>query len=520
MSRLRPLLAVTLVTVVALSASGCMGDDDDDGPSSSSNASSESGEPKSGGSITVAVDGDASTLDPIIDDTYAATLINMQIFDTLVTIDDQGEYAPGLAESWENPDPRTWELKIVEGVTFHDGTPLDAEAVKWNLDFNRDPEGGSSWSSEFESIQNVTAVDATTVRVELKRPNPGFLSPLTEKPGMIRSPTAVEELGKRFASNPVGSGPFKFVEWVKNDHVTLEKNPDYWQEGKPYLDEATFRPITDPTAKVNDLLSGRLDTVDYVPSEQIERVEGASGLELEIGPPTFAAVVYLAMRTDEPPLDDPKVRQAVNLAIDREAIVENVVFGAGEPARSTLSSTSWGLTDDVPEIPYDPDQARELLGGERYSIEMLEPPSYPQVSQVIEQNLAEVGIDVKLRRMDWGQLIETYYNGDYQILMSDLLGSQRPDPGATLSAWYMPNGAFNATAYSSDEITGLLEEAGTIEDQAERETLYTEVQTLAQDAAPYAPIYHPKTVRAWADDIQGLEIPPDGLIHLVGVSRE
>jgi peptide/nickel transport system substrate-binding protein len=515
MRKARVLLALALAAVAMFVMAGCLGDDDDSGA-----GGPPGGEAQSGGSITVAVDGDAGSLDPTVDDTYAATLIQLQVFDTLLNVDDKGGYTPGLAVSWSQPDRLTWVLKLRKGVKFHDGTPFDAEAVKWNLDGMRDPEGGSSWSSEYASIKSVTVQDPETVVIKLKRPDQAILSPMSEKPGMMRSPTAVERLGKRFASNPVGTGPFEFAEWVRNDHVTLRKNSSYWRNGRPYLDEAIFRPITDPTAKINDLISGRVDTVDYVPAEQIERVEGTSGMQTEIGPAPYNAVVYLAMRTDEQPFDDPKVRQAVDMAIDREGIVENVVFGAGESARSVLASTSWGLTDGVAEIPYDPDRAKQLLGGKKYTVEFLEPPSYPQVAQVIEQNLAAIGITAKLRRLDWDPLVETYYKGDYQLMLSDLLGNQRPDPLTPLANFYRGDGSLNGTAFSNSEIDRLLDQAAAEESREARAQLFTDVQNVAQEQAPYAPIYHPRTVRSWKEEFQGLEIRPDGLIRLVDVSKQ
>jgi peptide/nickel transport system substrate-binding protein len=509
------LLALALAAVAMFVMAGCLGGDDDSGGESGGAA----GKARPGGSIVVAVDGDAGTLDPTVDDTYAATLVDLQVFDTLLNVDDNGDYTPGLAVSWDQPDPLTWVLKLRTGVKFHDGTPFNAEAVKWNLDTMRDPEGGSSWSSEYASIESVTAQDPETVVIKLKRPDQAILAPMAEKPGMMRSPTAVEKLGKRFGSNPVGTGPFEFAEWVPNDHITLRKNENYWRKGRPYLDEATFRPITDPTAKINDLISGRVDTVDYVPPEQIERVQGNSGLTTEIGPPPYNAVVYLAMRTDEPPFDDPKVRRAVDMAIDRKAIVENVVFDAGEPSRSVLASTSWGRTDEVPEIPYDPDGAKQLLGGKTYTVEFLEPPSYPQVAQVIEQNLAAIGITAKLRRMDWGPLVDTYYKGDYQLMLSDLLGNQRPDPLTPLANFYTADGSLNGTAFSNPEIDRLLEQAAAEEDRDARADLFAQVQNVAQEQAPYAPIYHPKTVRSWKENFQGLQIRADGLLRLADVSQ-
>lgn len=510
MRRLRHCLAFA-VAVLALGAiQGCGGSSDDSG-------TSDEGTAQAGGSLTIATDGDASSLDPTVDDTYGATLIENQIFDTLVRVGDNGDYEPWLAESWDHPNPTTYVFHLRKGVTFQDGTPFDAEAVKWNIDSIRDPDSGSSWQADFNAVKSVNVIDPQTVEFALKEPYEPLLSTLTEKPGMMRSPTAVKKLGDDFASNPVGTGPFQFVEWVKNDHVKLKRNPNWWQGDKPYLDTVSFRPIVDPTAKINDLISGQVQMVDYVPPEQIDRVEGDSGLTLEQADAPYNTVVYLAMNTKTSPTDDVNLRQAINLAIDRQAIVDNLVFGAGTPARSMLSPSSWGLTDDVPEIPYDPDKARSLLGGKTYTLDFLVPPSYPQVAQVVEQNLGDVGITAKIERADWGTVVDSYYSGDYQLELSDSLGNQRPDPDAGLTNFLGSNGPLNGTGFASKEIDDLLAQARQTEDQDKRAAIYTQVQTIAQEEAPYAPLYHPNTVRAWANEISGVTIPANGVIYLSDV---
>src|SRR5262245_14251595 len=392
MRRSRIILVTVMAAALAAVVQGCGGD------SGSSNG--PSGPPQSGGSIAIANDSEANSLDPSIDDTYAATIIEAQIYDPLI-FQEGDKFKPALAESWDHPSPLKYVLHLRPNVEFQDGTPFDANAVKWNLDQERAADGGSSWQQDLAAIKDIKVVDPSTVELDLSEPFSPLLDVLANRPGYMRSPTAVRKFGDKFASNPVGTGPFKFGEWVKNDHLTLEKNPNYWQKDLPYLDSVTFKPITDPTAKIAALISGQVDMVDYVPPELISKTEGESGLVTEQKPSPPNIVVYMPLNTTTAPFNDEKVRQAVQVAIDRDSIVKSVVFGAGEPARSQLSPSSWALTAGVPEIPFDADRAKQLLGGKQYTVEMQVPPTYPQVAQIVAANLKDVGINTKLVRMDW-----------------------------------------------------------------------------------------------------------------------
>lgn len=503
------------VLVAAWALSACGGGASVGGTTSA--AGTASGAPSSGGTLTVGLDSDPTSLDPIGDTGYAGSLVTPQIFDTLVVAADDGTIGPGLAERWNvSEDGRTYTLTLRAGVRFHDGTPLDAGAVVASL--RRSAGRASPWASDLAPVTGMKATGDTTVVLSLARPFAPLLSTLADKPGMIASPSAVARAGRRFGAEPVGSGPFVFDHWTRNQELVLRRNPDYWDTGKPKLDSVVFKPLPDPTQKVTNLISGQIQTVDYVPPELISRVEGASNLELKQGPGPYNSVVYMPMNTARPPLDDPDVRQAISLAIDRESIVRNVAFGAGTPARSMLSPTSWGFSDEVPAIAHDPARAKALLGGRTVRLELQVPPTYAQAAQVIEQNLAEAGIDVTLRRMDWGQLIDGFYKGDFDLQVQDLLGMQRSDPDGALSSFYAPDGSNNGVGFSDQQITDLLLRARAGSDEQQRKPLYVEIQTLAQQQSPYAPIYIPDQVRAWDKKVKGLGLSNDGVLHLNDVT--
>jgi peptide/nickel transport system substrate-binding protein len=506
---------VAAIAAGVLVAGACGGGGEGGGATTSPTATGAVGQ--RGGELVVGLDSDATTLDPAVDSGYAGTQITAQIFDTLLTVGDDGQIQPGLAESWEQPDATTLVLHLREGVTFHDGTPFDADAVVYNLDRIRDPNSGSTWQGDLAPIDSVTATDPLTVEITLQRPYAPLLAVLADQPGMMISPTAHRADPEGFGDAPVGTGPFVLEERIPDERTTLVRNEDYWQEGLPYLDRVVFRPIPDPTTKITDLLSGAVDIVDYVPPQLIERVRQAPGVVYDVGPENYAAAVYVPMNPDAPPLDDPDVRRAISMAIDRRTIVDQVAFGAGVPANQMIAPSSWAYNPDLPQIAYDPEGARELLGGRTIRLEMQVPPTYVQVAQVIQQNLAAAGIEATIERMDWGTLIDNYYAKNYQIQVQDILGLTRSDPDGVLYGFFAKDGSLNGTGYTTPEIQRLLEQARTETDQATRAGLYHRVLELADAEALYAPVYHPANNRAWTEDLQGVEIKPDSVMDLATV---
>lgn len=478
-----------------------------------------SGDEDPSGSVAVGLDGSPISLDAPMDTSLGAAMVDAQIYDTLMQVGEDGEVEPGLVEDWEQPSPTSYTLTIREGVTFHDGTELDADAVKFNLDRARDPESGSLWAGTLEPIESVDVAGPQEVEISLTRPYAPLLAALATQAGMIGSPTAIKSEGDKFGHNPVGTGPYKFDEWQKDVRIALTANEDYW-DGAPAISEAEFRPVPEPTTKITDLISDQLQTVDYVPPAQIADVEGAGGLVYEAKPASYANVTWLGLNPNEPPLDDPKVRQALSLLIDRETMVESIVFGAGVPARSLLAPGSWAYSEEVPALEFDPEEARRLLGGKQLEIEMKVPPTYTQQAQVLKESFAEGGVQLKIVEEDWGRLIEDYYDGNFQIEFQDLLGTPLYDPDMVLSGFYSPAGALNGTGFEDPRMTRLLEQGQKTEDQERRKGIYLDAQVLGQELMPYIPIYYPDNTRAWSDSLEGDLLPSDGLLHLADVTQK
>jgi peptide/nickel transport system substrate-binding protein len=501
-------LALTVLLVLA----GCGGSS-----SSSSGGTHGGGTPKLGGSVTVALDSDANSLDPAMDTSLAAAEISAQIFDSLVTVSKSGAIQPSLASSWTETTPTTYIFHLRKGVTFQDGTAFNAAAVKFSIDRERNPKGASPWIGSFSPVTNVAALNSGTVEFTLSKPYSPLLNVLAGQAGMIVSPAAVKKYGNQFGNHPVGTGPFTFVSWVHNDHVSLKRNPHYWQQGKPYLNTVTFKPVADPTTKSTDLISGAAQMVDYVPPQLISRVKSTPGLVYKSEPGSYADVTWIGLNPADPTLKSESVRQAFAMAIDRQSIVKNVVFGAGTAAQSLLSPASWAWSTEVPPIPYDPQKAKQLLGGKQISLLMKVPPTYVQQAQVVQSNLAQAGIHVKIQEEDWGTLINDFYKGNYQVEFQDLLGTPLYDPDMVLGGFYDPTGAFNGIGFNDPSVVEMLDRGRQLSSQSQRKPVYIQLQKDLQKVDVYIPIYYPDNERAWSSSLGGVTLWHDGLVHLTDV---
>jgi len=468
--------------------------------------------PQSGGQLTIGLDSEPSSLDPMLDSGYASSQIKKQIFDPLFNILEDGTVVGVLAESYVQNDPTHVTLTIREGVEFQDGTLFDAQAVKVNLD--RMKSDSSSWQSDLAVVSEVNVIDSKTVELVLADPYAPLFSMLADQPGYMMSPTAIAKSGDAVGSSPVGTGPFSLKSWAKNDRIELAKNAVYWQPGLPYLDAVTFRPISDPTVKITELASGQIQAVDYVPPQLVTVVESNPNLQYESGLANYGAMVYIPMNPNITPFDDPAVRQALQMAIDRESIVKNLTFGTGTPGKSMIGESSWAFDSTLTDIQYDPEGAKKLLGGKTISFELQVPPTYAQEAQVIKENLAAAGMNAEIVKMDWGQLLDNYFAGEFEAQIQDILGLTQSDPNALLNGFFSTTGGLSGTGAGSPEMDSMLAEAQTLTDQAERKAIYAKVLQLARDDAYYTAVYQPANNRSWAKEYVGLNPPSNGLMDL------
>ena len=475
--------------------------------------------------LYVALDAEPPELDPNLSSAYVDRQVMASLYDKLVDIDENGEIVPMLAKSYDvSDDGKVYTFHLRDGIKFHDGTEFNAEAVKYNLE--RYQEEDSVRSTEVEPIESVEAVDEYTVRVTLSEPFAPFLAVLTDRAGIMASPKAIEENNGRISKDPVGTGPFKFVERVRGDHITVEKNPDYWQEGLPKIDKIEYRGIDDENVQYQNLQSGELDIIDSIPLVEFKELQESGDYNVSIEPGLGYQGVFL--NVTQPPFDNKQLRQAVYRLVDRDAIVKAVLRNVGgEAGNSPFSEQSWAYSEESDSYPErSVEEAKTLLeeagkpDGFSFTLKTDPSPINQQIGQVIQNNLKPAGIDVKLEQEEFGTLLDDSTNGNFQALF--LGWSGRIDPDLNIYDFTVTNGDFNDSGYSNPEVDKLLNEARTTSDRDRRKELYGQVMEILHEDVPYVYLYHNNQTTDFAmqPTVQGFEPYPDGILRLAGVSKE
>lgn len=461
--------------------------------------------------------GDSVGLDPANVTDGESFYVTRNIVDTLVDYeDDNTNLIPGLAKSWESKDKDglVWVFHLREGVKFHDGTPFNAEAVKFNFDrwmfednqFRYEGEAFEYWGYMFGGypgiVKEVRAVSEFTVEIELTSPSAPFLNNLAMPCFGISSPEAIKKYGKDIFKNPVGTGPFKFVEWVKDDKVVLEKNPEYWGEA-PKLDKIIFRSIPDNSARLMELQSGTIDIMTGLSPEDVKLVEADPNLQVLLRP--SMNVGYMAMHTGKKPFDNAKVRQAINHAIDKKALIEAFYAGLAEPAKNPLPPSLWGYNDSVQDYEYSVEKAKALLAEAGYpngfktklwAMPVARPymPQPKEIATALQQQLAAVGIEAEIVSMDWATYLEKGEFGEHELYLLGWTGDNG-DPDNFLYVLLDKDNAKvgsagNVAFYVNDKVHELLIAAQKETDQAKRAKLYEEAQAIIHQDAPWVPLVH------------------------------
>ena len=479
------------------------------------------------------------SLDPSVDTAVNDFRILMNMYDGLVRYKDGTlEPEPALAESWTiSDDGKTYTFKLRDGVTFHDGSAFDANAVKFTFDRMLDEShpfhdtGPFPLAFFFSAIEETNVIDPMTVEFKLNAPYAPFLSNLAYPTGLIVSPTAVEEHGADFGRNPSGTGPFKFQEWKSNEAVVITRNDDYW-DGAPSLEAVVYRPITDANTRVAEMLSGGIDLMVEVPPDNVQQFADDAAFKVyeQAGPHLW----FLILNAKEGPFADKRVRQAVNYAIDKKTMVDNVLQGTAEVAAGpTPPAFAWAYNESLEPYPYDPDKAMALLkeaGAEGAELTfyvteggsgMLDPVA---MGTAIQADLAKVGLDVKIETYEWNTFLGEVNPGlEGKADMAEMAWmTNDPDtlPYLALRTDAWPDkGGFNSGYYSNPEVDALLEKARSSTDQAERADLYKQMQVIVQEDAPWAFIANWKQNAVATDKVEGFSLQPSFLLLLRDVSK-
>ncbi|MDD9745926.1 MULTISPECIES: ABC transporter substrate-binding protein [Marinovum] len=476
-------------------------------------------------------------------DPAAVTAVNdfrilMNVYDGLVRYKDGTlEVEPALATDWEiNEDGTVYTFTLREGVRFHDGSPFNAEAVKFNFDrmLNEDhpfyETGPFPLSFFFSAVETVEALDEQTVRFTLNAPYAPFLSNLAYPTGLIVSPAAVEEHGANFGRNPSGTGPFRFAEWRSNEAVVVEANADYW-DGAPELQAVVFRPITDANTRTAEMLAGGIDLMVEVPPVALSEFQDDSyAVHEQAGPHVW----FLILNAKEGPFADRRVRQAANYAVNKSALVSEVLEGTAEVAAGpTPPAFAWAYNESLEPYPYDPDKARELIaeagadGAELtfYVTEggsgMLDPIA---MGTAIQADLEAVGFDVTIETYEWNTFLGEVNPGlEGKADMAEMAWmTNDPDtlPFLALRTEAWPDkGGFNSGYYSNPKVDELLEAARVATDQEERARLYKEMQTIVQEDAPWVFVANWKQNAVTSDRVENFTLQPSFFLLLDDVAK-
>jgi peptide/nickel transport system substrate-binding protein len=481
------------------------------------------GGPKKGGTMRVGLGVDVTLLDPHLSGSKIDRQVYHNLYDPLLVLDEKLGIQPNLAESWQSPDPKTLILKLRQGVKFHDGTEFNAEAARINFDrMANDPK--SVRKGEVANIAVAETVDAFTLKLNLKQPDSSLLATLTDRAGMMISPTALQKLGANLQHDATGAGtgPFQFAEWVPDDHVLLKRNDAYWNtSGGPYVDQIRYRPIPDDTVKLQSLQGGEIDALDYLAPRTVSIAKADSNLVV-IDVPSLAAFWYV-LNTTKPPFDNKDLRHAVAYALDAEAIVKGVYLGIGVPANGPISPSSWAYDDTIKPVKRDLDKAKTLLaqGGQpngfTFTFSIINTPFGIQEAEVVKAQLAEAGITANVQPVDGAGQLAAGNGKTYQMTTYNWSG--RPDPdGNTFQFFHTtPGVSLNWSGISNPQLDQLLEQTRQVTDHAERKKLYSQAIQILHDEAPGIFIVHPIEPKALSSKVQGYTAIPDGMLRFKDV---
>jgi peptide/nickel transport system substrate-binding protein len=489
--------------------------------------SSDVGGSSSDPTFDIAIGIELDTLDPPQQTTTTVSNVIDYSVETLTELDRSGRTVPGLATSWEVSDGgRTMTLKLRQGVTFQDGAPFDAEAVKFNLDRLLDPKVESPQRAPYTSITGVEVVDDSTVRLNLSRPDPALPSALSATSSALVSPESVDKHGNSYQNivHPVGTGPYTFVSYQQGDQVAFKKYDDYWGR-KPHYERVVFRIVPEAATRESLVLAGQADMAVLPPVADLEQLRQGDDTDVLMAPSD--RTIFIAFQTTSSKLDDPAVRQALNYAVNKQAIIENVLFGAAQAMNAPVAPSVDGHCP-AGDYSYDPQKAKQMLaeaGAQNLSLTLGTPTGRylqdKQATDAIAGNLRDVGVDVQVRTMDWASyLAGVNVPASQQTFDMHVLGWA---PAFLDSSQQMlqfrsdqipPNG-LATSLYSSDRVDALSAAASTELDAQERQQDYCQAWQTIWDDAPWLFLWVQKYPIVYSSDVTGVSYLPNEKFDVV-----
>jgi len=451
-----------------------------------------------------------SSMDPAVGGSGSDHTILWTMYDTLVEWDNATlQTRPGMA-AFRFSDPKTLVLDITPGITFHDGTPCDAAAVQFNLERNRS-DARSNIKADLTAIAAVDVTGPLQVTVRLNNPDVALPAVLSDRAGMMVSPTAVKALGEAFDRQPVGAGAWKFVSWADNQKLVVTRNENYWRQGLPHMDSVEFAIIPDQATGLRSVTAGQNDFAINLSARYKPLIERAKNLTLIAAPTLYTYQLYL--NWSRGPLTHPKIRQAMNYAVDRQAFIAAGMGGLGEAAFMQMPSTHWAWDKDVAQLyTHDPDRAKKLIAeaGLGSSIELTAGGYHDQdsarMNEIIMEQLGKVGIRCKFSVGTVPDISGQFFGSEkkFDILMSAWTG--RPDPSMTYALMYAKDAYYNAgRANTTEEINTLLVDSREKQTLEERRAVFARLQRLIMEGAYSVPLAFRFEVDAAGPKIQGYQ---------------
>jgi peptide/nickel transport system substrate-binding protein len=469
---------------------------------------------------------DPDVLDPTLARTYVGRIVFASLCDKLVDISPELDIVPQLATEWQwVDDNKGLVMKLRQGVQFQDGEPLDAASVKYSLERHLTMPG-SNRKAEINALKSVEIVDDHTVKLVLDKPFAPLLAQLSDRAGMIVSPKAAQAAGDKFGEHPVCAGPFKFTERVAQDRIVLDRFADYWNKDTIHFDRIVFLPITDPTVRLSNVQSGQLDLIERVAATDLAAVRADARLKLS----TITSLAYNGItinlnngeRAKNPLGQDKRVREALELSIDRGALNQVVFNGEFSPGNQWEAPSSPWYVKDMPIPARDVAKAKSLLaaaGVPKPSFTMMVPtnPETQRAAQVVQAMAAEAGFDIKIQATEFAASLDLASKGDYQAYMIGWSG--RTDPDGNLYNFVSCKGppSLNSGRYCNQDVEAELDAARTASAQADRLAHYAKVAAHTLDDRPIIYLWHQKWLYAASVKLAGFEPYPDGLIRPQGI---
>jgi len=468
---------------------------------------------------------DPDVLDPTLARSFVGRIVFSALCDKLFDIDEKLDIVPQLAASYQwSPDNKALTIKLRDGVVFHDGEKMDAAAVKFSLERHKTMPG-SNRRGELAPLSSVDVVDPLTVRLNLSAPFSPLLAQLADRAGMIVSPKAAQAEGDKFGAQPVCAGPFRFVERVAQDRIVLERFPNYWDKANVHFERIVYLPIPDSTVRLANLRSGQLDFIERLAPSDVAQVKGDTRFKLtkitEIGYQGITINVGKSDLAQKNPLGrDPRVREAFELALDLDGIVQVVMDGEADPGNQWVADTNTFYAKNVPMPKRNVERAKALLkeaGVTNPSFTLMTPTTADaqRIAQVVQAMAREAGFDVKIQSTEFATSLDMADKGQFEAYV--LAWSGRADPDGNLYSFDFCKAPLDYAGYCKPDVDDLLKRSRTTLDTNERRKLYADLAAIVLKDRPIVYLYHRHWLWAYTNKLDGLRAIPDGLVRVTGL---